>query len=531
MIYAEETDNGVGIYSASEKSPCHEITLLANHSLPTIDCGPDFLHCELTCFACGEEHKLCCTMPVVNSTGKNFLALLQLQQPVSDDSKFQLVDCSIMPTNADCVAARVFSRPPKLNPDIEHFVACINTTDGASSYAWFLPLVFNASDISGTSQLKTEPLQTSEYRRLYSPLSLSKLLHVEVSNSRSGCEASGNVFFVANGLVSTLRVDAEAPAFTDSNGDTIAECTHPVDIAYLQRDELLLRVQCSDNIMNVFTPCGTRSVIETYDSRIDGTIYQCTNFKEDLHLDLTLQDDLLNVTSTNNPDVLVHLIPSQQFPFTANISHAFCEADDDISFVFMLRNGSIFSLSLATGELYAITRNSCNSSSNQCYRARRTGINNTIAAYDYQDSSFLFFNISCPAEPVVVRIPKYPLPPLAAYVQVVTGDEANLCRCRISNDDRTSSLIEPLFSSTVITHSMTTSRAPTSILLMTNAVSQQLSSTVLRTSASPTSGFPTTTTAKQQLSKAAVGSIVGGVCLFIIVIIIIFTVVLFYKKR
>lgn len=399
----------------------YEIALLSNYSLPTAECEPNYDNCKLQCFECNDgEETVCCTLPVLNKTGSNHLAVLQFQQQSGMESPpFQLKDHTILFQDANCVAAQVFfTGTPEELP-----VACINTND--QSYIWFLKLV----NVSGTPRFKFP----DKFTRLHltSPLSLSEFL----SLGPLECHVPA-IFFVAQSAVYTIsQIDGD---FSFSEPKNISDCFFPLDVGYMHMDQLHLRLQCSENIAKLFTACGTREVVEIFDSRTR-TVYQCVS-KMGHTANVTLQNDLLNVTVSGSPQEFEGVLPSQYFPFMDSISYAFCDVGRNISFVFALRNGSIFSLSLTTGQLYSLSHNSCNSSTNtytrgQCHKTRNTAIPNVIGAYDSKDSTFRMANLSCPDNPIVANIEMDSLPPLVAFVRLSMGD----CMCRSSRGNQISS--------------------------------------------------------------------------------------------
>ena len=455
LIYAVEDSDGVKIMGATEGAVPYEITHLTNHFLPAVGCQPNYEHCELRCAVCREgEESICCTLPVLNEVGTNHLALLQLRQPSAESLQFELLDCAVITHGADCIAAQVFTS----RRFGRHFVACINTTVVGDAYIWFLELSYDTNDISGTAGFPMNSRYTV-FDDFDSPLSLSEILFVE--STGVGCFSSTNIFFTAQGSVFTVGQKNNIFDFSD---ETILDCLHPLDVSYLEgNSKLLLRLQCSDYITKLFAACGSQEVVETYDSRSNGTIYQCSEMG--LHANITLQDGLLNFTSSASLEDFANAMPSLSFPFAENISYGFCDVGSGVNFVFGFSNGSVFSLSLTSGKIFTLAHNSCDDSSDtytrgHCYKARTTNIRNIIGNYDFQDSSFHLANLSCPEHSIVARIPMNPKPPLAAFVHV-SGDT---CACRSSSDDQTSylpfsTMIEPSLSST-ISQSVTVPSSP-----------------------------------------------------------------------
>jgi hypothetical protein len=409
IIYAKENDDGVVIMGTSERGPAYEIFQLTNHTLPAAECQPSYAHCDLSCFPCkGREDSKCCTLPVINATGGNYLAVLQLIQQ-GEESSFELHDHALIThNNTDCVMAHTFTRASG-----QSFVVCINTTTSVNNaYIWFLELGYDAANISGTaafpanSTFKLFPI-------LSSSLSLSEISYVESLDD--GCPGHSHVFSVTNSKVYTVNAEFNNIRFDPPV--TIPDCSHPLDINYVEGNRnLLLRVKCSDYVTRLFSVCNTRKVVEIYDSRSNGTFYQCRDGP--LRANLTLRDDLLNFTTMASLQDL-SIMPSQYFPFAENIAYGSCNFD---SFVFALHNGSVFSLSLSSGKISTLANNSCDNSTDmyargQCYKVQEFRTPNIVDVYDYQDSSFKVANLSRPEHPIVARIPVEPRPPMAAIVQ------------------------------------------------------------------------------------------------------------------
>lgn len=416
VLYAVEDSNGVKIVSAMEGNKKYEIAELRNHSLPSAECEPNFDNCMLQCFKCSdEEETVCCTLPVVNETGGNHLAMLQFRQQSDKLPPLRLQDQAVLSQDSDCVTAQVFfTGIPEQLP-----VACINTKVN-ESYIWFLQLVYESANISGTARFELP----NEFKLLHltNPLSLSEFLSLE----RSECHVPA-IFFVANSAVYTIIQQDDGPTFQEPSV-SIPDCFLPLDIGDMHMGQLHLRLQCSEYIAKLFTACGSQEVVEIFDSRNE-TVYQCVSTMGNT-ANVTLQNDLLNVTVSGSPQEFEGVIPSQYFPFMENISYAFCDVGRNVSFVFALRNGSVSSLSLTTGKLVSLSHNSCNSSTNtyargQCYKTRNTTILNVVGAYDFEDSTFKIANLSCPNNPVVANIEMDSLPPLVAIVKL----SRSVCVC------------------------------------------------------------------------------------------------------
>lgn len=418
-----DDSNGVRIMSATEGNKKYEIALLRNHSLPSADCDP-IDTCMLQCFNCKDgDETVCCTLPVVNRTGDNHLAILQFQQQSDvESSPFRPQDQAILSQDSDCVTAQVFFTG---NPE-ELSVACVNTKLDDQSYIWFLRLTYDSTNISGTAKF----ILSNDFQLLHltSPLSLSEFLSLE----RSECHFPA-IFFVANSSVYSIIQQADHFIFPNPL-ISIPDCFFPLDVSYMHMNQLHLRLQCSEYIAKLFTACGFQEVVEVFDSR-NKTVYQCVSTMGNT-ANVTLQNDLLNVTVIGSPQEFEGVIPSQYFPFMENISYAFCNVGRNVSFVFALRNGSVFGLSLTTGKLYSLSHNSCNSSTNtyargQCYKTRNTTIPNVIGAYDFEESTFKIANLSCPNNPVVANIEMDSLPPLVTLVRLSRG----VCMCPSSGTE------------------------------------------------------------------------------------------------
>ena len=450
VLYAVDGSNGVRIMSATEGNKKYEIARLRNHSLPSAECDPND-NCMLQCFNCNDGNEtVCCTLPVINVTGDNHLAILQFQQQSDVEAPpFQLQDQAILSQNSDCVTAQVFFTG---NPE-ELPVVCVNTKLDDQSYIWFLKLTYDSTNISGTARF----ILSDDFKLLdlTSPLSLSEFRSLE----RSECNFPA-IFFVANSLVYTIIEQTDGFIFHDPL-ISIPDCFLPLDVGYMYIGQLHLRLQCSEYIAKLFTACGSREVVEIFDSR-NKTVYQCVSTMGNT-ANVTLQNDLLNVTVSGSPQEFEGVIPSQYFPFMENISYAFCNVGRNISFVFALRNGSVFSLSLTTGKLYSLSHNSCNSSTNtyargQCYKTRNTTIPNVIGAHDFEESTFKIANLSCPNNPIVANIEMDSLPPLVTLVKLSSG----VCMCPSSGTDPiTSKSHLPMSEASLSpTHSYTVSTTP-----------------------------------------------------------------------
>lgn len=430
-----EDSNGVKILSAMEGNRTQEITQLMNYSLPTVGCEAIFDNCRLQCFECeyGEE-SMCCTLPVINATGSNHLAILQLGQLNSIESApFELRDTAIISQNSDCITAQVFFPG---DPD-HRSVACIYTNRNRSTGVCFLKLVYDSTNILGTAEFLESPQGCGSF----DPQSLSEFSSIELPECFSPA-----IFFVAQNSVYTISVVGMDGISVFKQ--EIPDCNFPLDISYMHLGELHLRLQCSEHTTKLYTACGSHEVVEVFDSR-NRSVYQCESSTGNT-ANLTLQNGLLNVTVSGSSQEFSNVIPSQNFSFM-NISYAFCDVGINIQFVFALRNGSIFSLSLTTGKLSILSHDSCNSTTNtytrgQCYKTRNTTIPNVIGAYDFEDSTFKMANLSCPENPIIANIEVDPIPPLAAFVQISRED----CMCPSSKNIQISSTIyfEPSLSPT-----------------------------------------------------------------------------------
>ena len=260
-----------------------------------------------------------------------------------------------------------------------------------------------------------------------------------------------------------------------SDPGSIEDCLFPIDVGYIETDEqpterLLLRVQCTEYIMKLYTACGTQTVVATYDSRVNGTIYQCTKM-DDLRANLTFRDGFVNFTTSGSIQEFGDIAQSHVFPYTENISYGFCNVGKDVNFVFALRNGSVFSLSFTTGLISTLTHNSCNSSTDtyargHCYKARMTRTPDIVVAYDYTDSSFKVANLSCPENPMVSTIHLSPRPPLTGFVQLSGGQS---CGCRNCTSRNMSTLPNPSSVSPKLTVTPSSSREQLSSMTLVNS--------------------------------------------------------------
>ena len=444
-----DDSNDVRIMSATEGNKKYEIALLRNHSLPSAECDAND-NCMLQCFNCNDETvHVCCTLPIINQTGHNHLAILQFQEQNDiEASPFQLRDQAILSQNSDCVTAQVFftGNPEKIP------VACVNTKLEDQSYIWFLKLSYDSTNISSTARLTPDKFKLLH---LTSPLSLSEFLSLE----RSECQFPA-IFFVAHSSVYPIIQQTGGFIFPDPL-ISIPDCFLPLDVGYMHMGKLHLRLQCSEYIAKLFTACGSQEVVEIFDSR-NKTVYQCVSTMGNT-ANVTLQNDLLNVTVSGSPQEFEGVIPSQYFPFMENISYAFCNVGRNVSFVFALRNGSVFSLSLTTGKLYSLSHNSCNSSTNtyargQCYKTRNTTIPDVVGAYDFEESTFKVANLSCPNNPIVANIEMDSLPSLVTLVRLSRG----VCMCASSGTEPiTSEGHLPMSEASLSpTHSYTVSTTP-----------------------------------------------------------------------
>ena len=421
-IYAEEDGTGVNITAAAANRQPHLITQLRNHSLPVTGCEPNYEQCDLRCFTCGEidgDPSYCCTLPVVNSTGGNALALLQLQWSASHEQTprvLQLQNQTIISHNEDCVMAHTFDREQG-----DRFVSCINTTASTTShfaFIWFLDIVHE-----GSSTLGFRGRQYTDFGEFPGPLSLSETRYVQ--SSYGDCQYPDNVFFVASSQGYTTNVrDSNIVIASHWN---ITDCWYPTDVSYVRTNRLLLRVQCSQYITKLVTACGSHMTVESYDSRVNGTMYQCGVARvagvagTEVRVNLTLGDELIWFTATEDLPLFENISVSHPFHLTSNISYGFCEVGNDLTFIFALNNGSVLSLSFITGNISTLAHTSCTGSTDtytrgQCYKARKASVPGLVIAYDHHNSNFVVANLSCPDDPVVGRVPVHPMPPLAGFV-------------------------------------------------------------------------------------------------------------------
>ena len=416
VIQAREDSDGVVISGTSGKHAPYVIGQLYGYSLP-VDCESSYDRCGLGCEACDGDDAQCCMMPVTDSLGENFLSFLKLRQPRAN-SEYKLIERVAISTEADCIAAHTYSRPRGLL--YKHFAACLNTTGNGDSYLWLREYSYNGSNISESSHFRDDiEAPDSLSRRSYalhidSPLSLSQLVYLD--NSSSECLARSNLFFSSNGTVVTTKLSSNTKLFQESY-PPIPDCSQPLDVSDFEGGDQFLRIQCSDYVTKIFTPCGSQTVIQTYDSRVNGTVFQCKKNK----LNLRLEDGFLNITSYDGSEKQSNF----PFEFTRNISQGLCVEDRHSAFVFVLRNGSVFSISLATGELSMLSLSSCNDSKydrRQCFNVRYTGVKNTIAVYDYRKSELLLTNFTC-TQYVAIG----PQPHFAAFV---AGKGESHCQCR-----------------------------------------------------------------------------------------------------
>ena len=430
-------------------SPPHKIGQLRNHSLPTTGCEPNYDQCELRCFPCGDlgdgdtggvapgggvseggdgesgneggGATLCCTLPVLNSTGGNGLALLHLHRSASSlESPPRLLwlqNQTVINHGSDCVIGHTFDREQQGNL----VVTCVNTTASTTddfAFFWFLYLSYDGSD---APEFMSQ--QFTGFKNFPGSLSLSETRYLQASYG--DCQYQENFFFVASSQGYTTNIQGDRIIIAEQG--SISECWFPIDVAYIETDRLLLRVQCSQFITKLVTACGSHRTVEIYDSRVNGTIYQCGVAGTDVRVNLTLGNSSIRFTATEDLVVFENISHSHPFPFTTDVSYGFCSVGrDDLSFVFGLSNGSVLSLSFSSGRLSTLAHNSCSRSvetytRGECYKARMTTSPGVVLAYDHRDSRFVVANLSCVEEPVVARIHVQRRPPLAEFVEGLGG--------------------------------------------------------------------------------------------------------------
>ena len=490
FLYVEEDGDSVRVLGISEGGTVYEIVRLTNYSLPTTECGPNFIHCELQCFSCteGGDDK-CCTFPVVGEEGGNELALFHIQWSVEESgssSSLQLQGLATIAHNQDCVTAHTY-----VLPSGQHYVDCINTTAGDNAYFLLFSLHYDVADIAATSTDNLVQEKFVRFSDFTGPLSLSDTLYVQPSNG-DGCPALQNIFFVADNTGYTFGVEEDRIKFI--NKWEIGDCEIPRDIGYLltAQNGLLLRVQCSKYTTKLFTLCTNQAVVATYDSRINGTLYQCV--KDTLRANLTLQHDYINITTSGSLQEFGVTEESHDFPFLGNISYAFCNIGSDVSFVFGHHNGSILSLSFTSGKISTIARNACDNltetyTREHCYKARMTNTRDLIMTYDYHDAKLKVANLSCPESPVVESTLLHPKPPMATFLL----DSERTYECRNNSIDvGTSSIVSNSTVHRSLTATPTTvaqSRTVTSSPVM---ISSTLTSEMsISPESTPTSSLPT----------------------------------------
>ena len=400
--------------AAVSDRPSTKITQLQNYSLPAVGCEPNFKQCELRCFPCQHEEgeNLCCTLPVLNSTGGNGLAFLQLRRANEQEysSPIWLQNQTIGVRNWDCVMGHTFDRK-----DGNRVISCFNTSID-SAYIVFVYLIHD------TSTLQFSVQQYTSFENFPGPLALSETRYLSESNG--DCQYKENVFFVSISEAYTTNINGDNEVIIPQSG-TISDCWYPIDVAFIETNlHLLLRVQCSQHITKLVTACGSHRTVEVYDSRINGTLCQCSVLDTDTRVlvNVTLRDDLICFTATGDLPIFENISRSHPFSFTPNISYSFCHIESDLTFVFGLSNGSVFSFSFTTGKTSILARNSCNSSTDsyargECYKTHLYNSSSVVLAYDHVDSSFVVANLSCLEDPVVARIVVYPLPPLDELVR------------------------------------------------------------------------------------------------------------------
>ena len=449
------------------------ITSLSSHTLPTAACEPNFKQCSLQCFICDEGGDLeCCALPVLNEYSDNSLALFVLQwsnNTSSSKTDLELHSHTVITHGEDCITAHLYTRALG-----HHFVDCINIT--AAAYIWFLNMFYEPHNISGSVELHGTDSYT-QFEDFPDSLSLSEALYLQ--SSPGDCHSFHNIFFVANSLAYVVFEN-----FMFDSG-SIDDCWYPLDIDYIEIDQsLLLRVQCSQHITKLFTACGSLTTVETYDSRVNGSIYQCHkvgNFRANI----TLRDGFINFTTTGSVEDFGNIVPSHHFSYTQHIVYGFCSVGNGgVSFVFGLSNGSVFSLSFTTGQVSTLSRNSCDGSftdsynRGHCYKEHSMDDRpDIIVGYDYWDSSFKVADLSCPGDPIVEQFSIDPKPPLAGFFK---NPRAVCGSCRIIESSTSTQL-------TSITTVESTMLASQSMTLDTSSASYMAShhaSTVIVTASS-----------------------------------------------
>ena len=412
VVYPQEVEEGIKILAVMDSSPPYEITLLKNHSLPTVGCQPNYSQCDLRCFRCGDSSsgEWCCMLPVLSSAGRNGLAIIQLfwsdTERNSTSGVLQLKNQTIITHNEDCVIAHSFDR--QLGG---YFVSCINTTDQA--YLLFMDI----SNSDDAPELMSR--QYTIFSKFPGSLSLSEPRYVQASYNRD-CQYPDNVFFVASSQGYTTNVLDENIIIAASWN--ISDCWYPTDISYIEGSLLLLRVQCSQYITKLVIACGLHRTVETYDSRVNGTMYQCGVPGTDVRVNLTLGNELISFMTTEEHPLFENMSRSHPFHLTREIAYGFCLVGSDLTFVFGLNNGSVFSHSFTSGNLSCVAQDSCdgttgNYTRGECYKTRPVSSSpDLVVAYDHSTSNFIVANLSCPTHPVVGQIQVEPRPPLAGFV-------------------------------------------------------------------------------------------------------------------
>lgn len=407
IVAVEDSPDGLYVTAtaATPDNPEHrEVTTLPGVHLPSEECGEGYTRCPLKCDENGEE-SLICSFPATNSTTGTLdpsIALLHLKHG-SDLVGLQLVQEKLVsvPYDINCAPVEVFDRGP--NADYRHPVACLNLTAQDASYAYFLLLEYDRANISSARLKADTPLSGQYY--LITEHSFSNLLYWESPNT--ACFIRGNIFMKDGSRVVTFEL-RDNPKFRQlEEHHKIEDCLNTLDFSTFESG--LLRIQCSDDDVVLYDVCRTETVVERYNSTLNGTVYQCSEARINLLLNGTFLD--IRPYGTGRDDVMDNLT----LPFD-DIIRAKCTGKEIPALFLTRKSGETYLLFLTSGHRFYLAQNSCIGNSCLSLDILRTKFGYIAGTYDYSSNEYVVANLSCSESPVIARVPFASLPDLTALV-------------------------------------------------------------------------------------------------------------------
>ena len=385
VVAVLQSDDGVSISAVPAVADNVEgvvITELPDVTVPVQECGADYRRCPLECMRGFDD--FVCLIPVENGT-QNYLVLMQLEH-TSNPNGLQENGFVYVPPESACVPLQVFDRGSDV--PVRYFVPCLDTSSD-QPYLYFEHFKLEPDLTSST--LTSNPRISRKFIRIDRG-NISSLLYRD--DVDTACSPAQNVFMKVGSKVVLFRLFSDNAVFhLDAN--PIENCSNTESFAAFEPDRL--RIQCSSNDIAIYEPCSSESVVERYDTAVNGTIYQCSAAS------LNVYHTLGNLTVVPYGSVVDDVINDDiMLPFNDTTDAQCVGGESPILFV-TRKNGETFFVELSTGELHFVATNTCGPASCLNLNVLEMASGIIVGVFDYSSNTYVLLNLTCPGSPALSR--------------------------------------------------------------------------------------------------------------------------------